>query len=138
MIVWIMVAAVISFIGHPLVRFFDGFRIRKWHMPHTLSTLLALLTIVMMFAGLLAIFVPLIISEARTISKIDINLLAKNLESPLLWIDDELHAFGIIPAEQTFQDFIVSKAKSLVNVGSVTTMLNNFFSDAGTAFVGIF
>lgn len=138
MIVWIMVAAVISFIGHPLVRFFDGLRIRKWHIPHTLSTVLALLTIVLMFAGLLAIFVPLIISEAHTIAKIDITLLAKNLESPLLWIDDELRAVGVIPENQTLQDFIVIKAKSLVNIGSVTSILNNFFSAAGTAFVGLF
>lgn len=138
LLVWIMIAAVISFIGHPLVRFFDTIRYKKWHLPHAVSTILALFTILLMFAGLIAIFVPLIINEAQTISKIDINLLAKNLESPLHWIDDEAHAVGIVPDGQTLQDFVVIKAKSVVNVGSVANLLNGFFNAAGTVFVGLF
>lgn len=137
-LVWVMIAAVISFIGQPLVRFFDRIRIRKWRLPHSLSSMLALLSIVLAFFALLAIFVPLIVSQAQTISKIDINLLAKNLESPIMWLDDEMHALGVVPDGQTLQDFIVLKAKTVVNIGSVTNVLNGFFSAAGTVFVGMF
>jgi len=138
MIVWILIAAVVSFIGHPLVRFFDRIRIKKWHIPHALSTALALVTIVIGFLGILSIFVPLIVQQAQTISKIDVNLLAKNLQGPLSWLDEEMRSLGIIPTEQTLQDFIVIKAKSVVNIGSVTTVLNGIFNAAGTIFVGLF
>ncbi|MFN8135024.1 MAG: hypothetical protein U0Z17_07310 [Bacteroidales bacterium] len=77
MIVWMLIAAVISFIGQPIVRFFDKVHIRKWHIPHALGTALALILIVLMFFGLTAIFVPLIVNQAETISKIDVSLLAK-------------------------------------------------------------
>lgn len=137
MIVWMLIAAVISFIGQPIVRFFDKVHIRKWHIPHALGTALALILIVLMFFGLIAIFVPLIVNQAETISKIDVSLLAKNLQGPLTFIDDEFHALGIIPHGQTLQDFIVVKAKSLVNIGSVTSVINSFFSVAGTVFVGM-
>ena len=77
------------------------------------------------------------VSQAQTISRIDVNLLAHNLQGPLQWLNDETHSMGLIPAGQTLQDFIVIKAKSLVNIGSVSTVINSFFEVAGTVFVGM-
>jgi predicted PurR-regulated permease PerM len=138
MIVWVLIAAVISFIGHPMVRFFDKIHVKKIRIPHSVSTLLSLVVIVLIFFSLLAIFVPLIVEQAETISKIDVTRLAANMQGPMQWLNDELHRFGLIPYEQTMQDFILIKAKSLVNLGSVTSVINNFFSVAGTIFVGLF
>jgi len=138
MIVWVLIAAIISFIGHPLVRFFDKVHIKKKRIPRSLSAVLSLLLIILGFLGLLSIFVPLIFQQAQTIAKIDVNLLAKNLQGPLSWLDDELHIIGAIPNGQTLQDFIVIKAKSVVNTGSVTTVINGVFNAAGTIFVGVF
>jgi predicted PurR-regulated permease PerM len=138
LMVWVLIAAVLSFVGHPFVQFFDGLHIKKWKFPHSLSALLSLVILVLLFLGFLSIFVPLIVKQADTISKIDVNKLAENLQGPLQWIDNQLHAFGVIPADQTLQDFIILKAKSLVNLGSVTTLVSNFFSVAGTVFIGLF
>ncbi len=137
-LVWILIAAVLSFIGLPLVKFFDGLHIRKLRIPHTISTLLALLIIVSVFLGILAIFVPLIISEAETISRIDVNRLAENLQGPIQWIEDKMHEFGALPEGQTLQEFIVNRIKSMINLGNVTNLLNNFIGTAGNLFVGVF
>lgn len=138
MIVWILIAAVLSFIGQPLVRFFRKIHIKKWRMPDSLSAALTLMIIILVFFGLLAIFVPLIVNEAQAISKIDVNRLAENLQGPLQWLDEKMHSFGVIPAGQTLQDFIILKAKTLVNINNVTSVLNGFFNAAGTVFVGLF
>ncbi len=138
MIIWVLIAAIISFVGHPLVRFFDGIHIKKWRIPHSLSAGLALLCIILLFFVLLAVFVPLIVSQAETISKIDVNRLAQDLQGPMHWLDKQLHTFGVIPAGQTLQEFIIIKAKSVVNLGNVSGALNDFFSVAGTVFVGLF
>lgn len=138
MIVWILIAAVVSFIGHPIVRFLDTVRYRKWSIPHSLSSALALILIVLVFFGVLAVFVPLIMQQAETISKIDVKLLAKNLQGPLQWLNDEMHSLDVIPTGQTLQDFIVIKAKAVVNIGNVTTVINTLFNAAGTVFVGLF
>lgn len=135
---WILAAGVISFVGQPLVKFFNGLRIRKLRMPHALSSLLALLVIILFMAGLLAIFVPLIINQAETISKIDVNKLANNLQGPLDWIDEILRDLGAIPQGQTMQEFIVSKVRSVVNVGSIGSFLSSFISAAGNIFIGLF
>lgn len=137
-IVWILIAAVLSFVGQPMVRFFDRLHIRKFRIPHTLSTLLALVIIVAVFLGIIAIFVPLIVSQAETIARIDVNKLAKNLQGPLLWIEGRLHEFGAVPDGQTLHEFIVSRVKSMVNLGNVTTLINSLIGTAGNVFLGIF
>jgi predicted PurR-regulated permease PerM len=137
-IAWVLIAAVLSFIGQPLVRFFDRIHIKKLRMPHFLSALLSLLVIVLAMLGLIAIFVPLIINQAETISRIDVDQLAQNLQGPLQWLDEKLHLLGAIPAGQTIQDFLVDKAKTLVNLGNVGALLGNVISVAGNIFVGVF
>ena len=137
-IAWMLIAAVLSFIGHPLVRFFDRIHIRKLRIPHSLSALMSLIIIVLAIMGLVAIFVPLILNQADTISRIDVSKLAQNFQGPLQWIDQELHEFGAIPDGQTLQDFLVIKAKSLVNLGNVGTIVSGFLSVAGNIFIGLF
>jgi len=135
---WVIVAAVLSFIGQPLVQFFDKLHIKKIHIPHSLSAILALSVILLLFLGLLAVFIPLIISQAETISKIDVTKLALNLQDPLQWTDNRLHEFGVIPYGQTIQDYIVIKAKSIVNLGSVGSFLGSIISMTGSIFIGLF
>ena len=53
-IVWLLIAAVISFIGQPLVQFFNRIHIKKLKIPHSLSALLALVVIVLVFIVLIA------------------------------------------------------------------------------------
>lgn len=137
-IAWILIAAVLSFIGNPLVRFFDRIRIRKFRMPHTLSALLAIFVIVIFFLGLFAVFVPLIVKQAETISRIDVGRIAQNLAGPMQWIDENLHNFGAIPENQTLQEFLVEKSKSLVNIGKVGSFMSKFISVAGNIFIGLF
>jgi predicted PurR-regulated permease PerM len=137
-IIWLLIAAVLSFIGQPLVRFFDKIHIKKVRVPHSLSALFSLLVIVLVFLGLIAVFVPLIVSQAETISRIDVSRLAQNLQGPLEWLDVKLHGLGAIPEGQTIQDFLVLQAKSLVNLGSVGSLIGNFFSVAGNIFIGLF
>jgi predicted PurR-regulated permease PerM len=137
-IVWVLIAAVLSFTGEPLVRFFDKIHIKKYHIPHSLSALMALLVIVLFFIGLLAVFVPLIINQAEAISKIDVTRLGQNLEGPMQWLDDKLHTFGVIPDGQTIQDFTLIKVKSIVNIGSIGNFLGGLISAAGNIFIGFF
>jgi len=43
-----------------------------------------------------------------------------------------------LPEGQTLQEFIVNRIKSMINLGNVTNLLNNFIGTAGNLFVGVF
>ena len=137
-IIWVFVAAALSFMGAPLVRFFDRIHIRKLRIPHGVSALLALIIIVIILFGLIAVFVPLIISQADTISRIDVSGLSQSLAGPVEWLDQKLHGIGALPAGQSIQDFLVEKVKTMVNIGNVGEMIGNLISAAGNIFVGLF
>jgi len=87
---YILISAVISIMGHPMVRFFDSLHIRKIKFPHALSSLLALLIIIAVFFALIFTFVPLIVSEANVISKIDVNMVADRMKEPIIYIQQQL------------------------------------------------
>jgi predicted PurR-regulated permease PerM len=137
-IIWLLVAAMLSFIGQPMVKFFNKIHIRKLKMPRALSALLALLVIVLFGAGFVAVFIPLIVNQAQTISSVDVNRLAENMRGIVQWLNDKMHLLGAIPDEQTIQDFLVSKVKSVVSIGSIGLAIGKFFNVAGNALVGLF
>jgi predicted PurR-regulated permease PerM len=138
LLVWVLIAAVLSFIGQPMVHFFSRLHVKKIRIPHPLCALLALLVMVIIFLGLLSVFVPLIVHQAEAIARIDISKLTENLQGPLQKLDTKLHAFGVIPDGQTMQDYIIDMTKSLVNLGSMGTMLGGIVSFAGNLFIGLF
>jgi predicted PurR-regulated permease PerM len=138
MAIWVLIAAVISFVGQPIAQFFDNIHVRRLRMPHTISSLLSLIIIVAVFFGLLSLFVPLIINQANTISQIDVVKLTSNLEQPMNNLDLKLHNLGLIPADQTLWTYLVSKTKSLVGISNIGSILGNFISVAGNLFAGLF
>ncbi|HEX2968701.1 MAG TPA: AI-2E family transporter [Bacteroidales bacterium] len=135
---WLLIAAVISFIGEPLVKFFDKAHIKKIYLPHWLSTIMALFIILLFFLGLLSIFVPLIISQADAISKIDLNQVSEELHGPIEWLDAKLRASGTIQENQTFNDYITERIGSIINIDNIGAFLGGFVSAAGNIFVGLF
>jgi predicted PurR-regulated permease PerM len=136
--VWILVAAVISFIGQPIAQFLDRIHIKGHRIPHPLSAFLSLLIILLVFFGIIAIFVPLIVNQAQTIAEIDVEKLSENLEGPLQWLDLKLRSFGMIPRGETLQHYLINQAKTLVGQGKVGALLGGFISVAGNIFLGLF
>lgn len=137
-IVWVLIAAMVSFIGQPLVTFFDKIHIRKLKMPRILSALLALLVLLIIGVGFVLVIVPLIINQAETVSSIDVNALARNLEDPLSRLDEILHDLGALPDGETINQFAVARLKEIINLGSIGTALGKVINTAGNIFVGIF
>jgi len=138
LIVYILIAAVVSFIGQPIVRYLDNFRIRKFRIPHSIGVLLTLIFLLVCFLSIFAIFVPLIIRQAQAIASIDTNILAMHLEQPIKWLEEELSLLGIIPVGETLQSYLADRAKSILSVTNISGALGNIFSFAGSFFIGLF
>jgi len=138
LIVYFIVAAVVSFIGHPIVKFFDKIRIGRFHTHHGLNAFITLLLLLGSIIALIAIFVPLIFQEAQTISQIDLNKIYIELQKPLASVQDELKRFGLIPAGQTLQEIITENVKSFISISSLTNFLNGLLGFAGSFFIHIF
>lgn len=137
-IAWLLMAAVLSFIGEPLVRYFDKLHIKKFYLPHWISSLLTILIFLLIFAGLLGIFIPLIISQANAISKIDVDQVGDKLHGPIQWLDNKLRSSGTLQEGQTMNDFLTLKMRSVLNLDNIGSFVSGFLSAAGSIFLGLF
>ncbi|MGY8915993.1 MAG: AI-2E family transporter, partial [Flavobacteriales bacterium] len=89
-IAYLAIAAVVALIGRPIVIFLR----RKLKLPNTIAVILTMFLMVSIFAGVVALFVPLITEQSRNLSLLDIDNLQKSLDS-LYWEATEY--FGASP-----------------------------------------
>ena len=137
-LVYVLIAGVLSFIGQPLVRLFDRIQYAKFKMPHTGSTILTLLTMIVVFTLLFMIFVPIINKQALVITSIDFQYLGEQLEKPLHDVEVKLLEWKMLEHDQTIETTIGTELESIVNMTSVKNIFGNVVGLAGSIFIGLF
>lgn len=74
---YVLIAWALSMIGAPLISFFRRF------MGRNAAALLTLVCFVLVFLGLIWIFIPPLVTQAKNLSKIDYNRVVNALEEPV-------------------------------------------------------
>jgi predicted PurR-regulated permease PerM len=136
-VAYILISAVLSIMGHPLVRFFDSLHIWKIKFPHALSSVLTLVIIIAVFFGLIFTFVPLIVSQANVISKIDVNVVADKLQGPISYVQQQMMNLGLLGPNQTIEAVVIEKMKSLLSITTFSAVLSQFVNFTGSVFIGV-
>ncbi|PKA96821.1 putative PurR-regulated permease PerM [Flavobacteriaceae bacterium MAR_2009_75] len=133
-IAYLAIAAVIALIGRPIVLFLR----RKLKLPNTLAVILTMLFMVAIFAGVIALFVPLISEQGKNLSLLDIDRLKDNLNT---LYQEVMDFFGATPEvvdeiiqESDFEKNIVDR----LDIGFIPNILNSFLNVLSTASIGLF
>jgi predicted PurR-regulated permease PerM len=137
-VVYVLIAGVLSFIGQPLVRLFDKIHISRFKVPHTLSAVLVLILMVLVLTSLFIIFVPVINRQAQVITSIDFQYLGQQLQKPLSDFEQQLLRYNILENNQTLESMISAELESLINMTSIKSIFGNVVGFAGSLFIGIF
>lgn len=137
-LIYVIIAGVLSFIGQPLVRFFDKIKIKNVKIPHTISAVLSLLVMMLIIASFFMIFVPVISRQANVISHIDFQYLGEMLEHPLHDFEEKLVEYNILSHNMTIEELISTELESLMQLVSVQTIFGNVLGFAGSLFMAIF
>lgn len=136
---YFIIAGVISLIGTPLVELLCRIKIKGKTLPRFLSALVTLLLIYALFFGILAMFIPLVISEAEILANIDVNEVLIKLQEPLNQTEEFINRFqGDAANPLVIEDYLKDSLVNLINVADVTNLLNSLFGIAGNFFVTLF
>ena len=135
---YVLTAAVISFVGRPLVYLLDSLRIGRIKIPHAISALITLLAMFGVVVGLFSVFVPLIARQASIITSIDTEALMEMLREPLAFIDSSLHRFSLLREGEGIQQAMLEKLKSLISIATFTNVFNYVVSFTGSFFMAVF
>ena len=129
-IIYIAIAAVISLIGRPIVLFLR----RKLKFNDTLAVIITMVLILGLLAGLIVLFIPLIVEQSHSLALLNIEQLQGNVEDLYAQI---LNYFSVnqIDVEQSLKD---SNLWSKIDFGIIPDFLNSIISGFGSFSIGLF
>lgn len=135
---YLLISWVISMIGEPLMNFlirrisWKGFR-----LPKSIAALLTLSILISSIGGILWLFIPLLISQAVVLSKVDFQSISIALQQPIEMINHWLRSMGLEPgqsASEQVQQFL----GSYFDPSQISGFFTNLLSKAGSLFIAIF
>ncbi|MDR2064301.1 MAG: AI-2E family transporter [Prevotellaceae bacterium] len=124
-IIYILIAAVLSIIGRPLVNFFDKLKFGKYFCPHWLSAALSLTTIFFVIFIFLYTFIPLISSQLQELSAVNISQLVEQISKSLNGLEQQINK--LIPGKDTFSfnQFLAENLTSYFNFSSISSIFGS-------------
>ncbi|MEM6260923.1 MAG: AI-2E family transporter [Bacteroidota bacterium] len=135
---YIILAAIISLMGRPIMKLLQQVSIKGKKIPDALSAFLSLAAVYGIVALIFSLIIPAVGRQAANIAEIDIQAVAQNLEEPL----ERLEAFASKYQFQEKEDEITSYIEAQLTefVGSIrfSSFLNTLGGIIGNIFVAMF
>ena len=136
-LIYIVVAFVVSLIGRPIMKLLKRFHIKKFRLPDWFSALLTLVLIIGFLTLIVTQMVPMVTNIVRDASFLNANTYFSS--NPVDNINEWL--VGLFPSLGKDFDIvgvIMDKLKELVSFNSVSGFVGSVASVVSSAFVGVF
>ena len=138
-VAYILVSAVLSLIGAPVVTLLGKLKVGKYSLPKGLCAVITLLLFWTVLITFFRIFIPLIASEAQKLSQIDPKSMLNAVNGPLLQLDSLVNSLGMSNGEKfSTLDLLSKKIESILNIGLFTDLFSSLASTIGNIFIGVF
>jgi len=138
LVAYILIAAAISIIGHPILNLLDKIKIANRKLPKSLSAAITLIVLWFFLIAFFRIFIPLVISETNVLSSIDVYTLYHRLEQPLEKIFTFFQNTGFFEGHSTFEDYLTAKLFSVINTSYLTNIVSYLTSILGNLIIAFF
>lgn len=135
---YILIAAVLAMIGRPFVRWLKRVKIWRFHLGASLSAFITLLLLVGFFFGIFRFLIPLLVSEFKQLSTINVNDYLKQLEVPLNRISEFLYGESISLTDGNFMNMLGERISSIFEMSQVTDLFGAIAGTLGSVFMGVF
>ena len=136
---YILISAILSIMGKPLVIYLDTLHYKKWRIPHTLCALITFFVVMGLLSTLFLLLIPLFSQILYHISSIDLDSIVAKLEGPLSDMNHFLHEY--LPGTETdlsIQSLIAQQVSSIVNNINIAQSINSLASLFVNLGIGIF
>ena len=127
-IVYVIIAAILSLIGRPIILFFR----RKLKMPNVFSVVITMFLMLSLLVGIITMFIPLIMEQGKSLSLLQIDQLERNLEDIFNQINIYFSSKGINVLNELKSFNLTSQFKI------IPSLLNNILETLGSLSIGLF
>ncbi|MFA6340006.1 MAG: AI-2E family transporter, partial [Bacteroidales bacterium] len=115
-ITYILIAALLSLMGRPVVRWLSRLRIRKWHIPKALSALIVMLFMFGVVALVIYFMTPLVSGIASRLDSLKLQEVTAMLSEPMRQINALMHHyFPSVAPSVTIESLIWTEIDKLLH-----------------------
>lgn len=132
------IAIILSMLGRPLCESIKKFHIKKFHLGDSISSVLTMLALFLIFSLIFLIIIPLVNKEISILSEIDTDAIVEYFEKPLENIYNFLIQYNIIRPEENILNMVENKLYSIVNWDNFSSILGGVISKASSLVIGTF
>ena len=133
-VAYVLVSVVLALIGSPVMKILGSLKIKGKALPDAIKSGITIIFLLVFFSGIFALFVPLVMEEAKLISTIDLNSVSTELEEPIRDLENWLKDKHLLKNQSSIDDEIVK----LVNLTSVKTIFNSALGLLGNSLIALF
>ena len=136
-LIYIVIAFVVSLIGRPIMRLLKRFRIKKFHLPDWLSAVLTIALIIGILILIVTQMVPLVTNIIRDASILNGKTVLES--NPVERVNDWL--IGLFPdlgSDFDLVALVMEKLRELVSFSNVSGIVGSVASLVSGVFVGLF
>lgn len=137
-VVYIIVAAVLSIIGKPLVRLLSRVKIGRFHIPRVLCALLTLILIFGVFFGFFALVLPMLVNQASSLTALGSSDFMENLKEPIAWAENMLMKYRIMAPGEDLDAMVAEKLAGMAGNANIPDILNSIVGWIGNIFIAVF
>jgi predicted PurR-regulated permease PerM len=138
-IIYILVAAVLSLIGRPLVNRLTRLSIKKIYISKGLAAFIVLLLMMAVVTGIFWFVAPLAGELVTTVTSLDLKDVSVRISGPLLEFNNRLHDFfpDLDPAF-SIETFIWQEVEKIMNPAVITGLFGSVASFLGNLAIAVF
>jgi len=129
-LIYIIVAGVISLIGRPVVLFLK----KRLKIPNQIAVIAVLLMVLSIFVGIIFVFVPIVIEQSQHLGQIDINAFRNDVNE----LNTQINNYLGVEEINIIEGFSQSEFARNFDISAIPEFLNNVFGILGAAMVAIF
>ncbi len=133
-VAYILISAVLSLMGKPIVDLISRIKIKSWHAPKALGAAVALIVIWILFYSFFRLMIPLVINQANELGQVDVSQMINNFSQPIADFEQFVREYIPSSADFSVKDFLSDK---LTHVFSAS-MVSNIFSSTANILMNLF
>jgi predicted PurR-regulated permease PerM len=137
-VTYILISAVMSFLGRPLVRWLSLIRYKKFRIPKGIAALMTLAAMWFLVISFFRFIIPLLLKELETLSEIDIEAFFNSIEEPLLRLLQISGNEPLLVEDRSFYDVMVDQLTSKIDVSQLSNVFVIVAGTVGDLFIGFF
>jgi predicted PurR-regulated permease PerM len=138
-VIYVLISGILSLIGQPLMNLLDKIHFGKFKIPISIRAILVLIFFWAIIYGGIRVSLPIIFSQAKTISNIDVNDLQEKIDKPLSILDKTLKTYNLEGISyDKLNIYITEKLKQIIDFSDLSNILASLVRILGELIVAIF